>query len=136
MGYSFQLAARVLLYALSRQDSTYYSLCYTSRGALAGMRNRSMGPPWNTLTTELHLAPQYHRATSCSSTFTIPSSTHSLEHITYNTQSFTFNPQHSPLQSSTFTTNSSRNSQHPVSTHGPKHHKLTTFHPDCSAMCL
>ena len=34
MGYSFQLAARVLLYAPShRQDSTYHSLCYTSREA-------------------------------------------------------------------------------------------------------
>ena len=32
IGYSFQLAARVLLYALShRQDSTYHRLCYTSR---------------------------------------------------------------------------------------------------------
>ena len=29
----------------SRQDNTYHSLCYTSRGALAGMRNISMGPP-------------------------------------------------------------------------------------------
>ena len=38
IGYSFQLTARVLLYAPShRQDSTYHSLCYTSRGALAGM---------------------------------------------------------------------------------------------------
>ena len=46
MGYSFRLAARVLLYAPShRQDSTYHGLCYTSRGALAGMRNSSMGPP-------------------------------------------------------------------------------------------
>ena len=46
IGYSFRLAARVLLYAPShRQDSTYHSLCYTSRGALAGTRNRSMGPP-------------------------------------------------------------------------------------------
>ena len=35
MGYSFRLAARVLLYAPShRQDSTYHSLCYTSHGAL------------------------------------------------------------------------------------------------------
>ena len=24
---------------------TYHGLCYTSRGALAGMRNSSMGPP-------------------------------------------------------------------------------------------
>ena len=40
MGYSFRLAARVLLYAPShRQDSTYHRLCYTSRGALAGTRN-------------------------------------------------------------------------------------------------
>ena len=32
MGYSFQLAARVLLYASShRQDNTYHRLCYTSR---------------------------------------------------------------------------------------------------------
>ena len=46
MGYSFRLTARVLLYAPShRQDSTYHSLCYSSRGALAGTRNSSMGPP-------------------------------------------------------------------------------------------
>ena len=39
-------AARVLLYAPShRHDNTYHSLCYTSRGTLAGMRNSSMGPP-------------------------------------------------------------------------------------------
>ena len=44
--YSFRLAARVLLYASSqRQDNTYHGLCYTSRGALAGTRNSSMGPP-------------------------------------------------------------------------------------------
>ena len=43
MGYSFRLAARVLLYAQShRQGNTYHSLCYTSRGALAGTRNCSM----------------------------------------------------------------------------------------------
>ena len=46
IGYYFRLAARVLLYAPShRQDSTYHSLCYTSRGALAGTRNSSMGQP-------------------------------------------------------------------------------------------
>ena len=46
MGYSFQLAASGLLYAPShRQGSTYHGLCYTSRGALAGTRNSSMGPP-------------------------------------------------------------------------------------------
>ena len=39
IGYSFRLAARVLLYAPShRQDSTYHILCYTSHGALAGTR--------------------------------------------------------------------------------------------------
>ena len=69
IGYSFQLAARVLLYAPShRQNSTYHGLCYTNRGALAGTRNSSLGPPheglirrpiapWaNALTMELHLA--------------------------------------------------------------------------------
>ena len=46
MGYSYRLTARVLLYAPShRQDNTYHGLCYTSRGALAGTRNSSMGPP-------------------------------------------------------------------------------------------
>ena len=45
-GYSFRLAARVLLYASYHiQDNTYYGLCYTSLGALAGTRNSSMGPP-------------------------------------------------------------------------------------------
>ena len=45
MGYSFRLAARVLLYAIShRQDITYHGLCYTSRGALDGKKNNSMGP--------------------------------------------------------------------------------------------
>ena len=35
--------ARVLLYAPShRHDSTCHSLCHTSRGSLAGMRNSSM----------------------------------------------------------------------------------------------
>ena len=44
--HSFQLAAMVLLYPSShRQDNTYHSLCYTSRGALAGTKNSSMGPP-------------------------------------------------------------------------------------------
>ena len=45
IGYFYRLAARDLLYAPShRQDNTYHGLCYTSRGALAGTRNRSMGP--------------------------------------------------------------------------------------------
>ena len=42
----FQINSKGLLYAPShRQDSTYHGLCYTSRGALAGTRNSSMGPP-------------------------------------------------------------------------------------------
>ena len=35
IGYSYRLTARVLLYAPShRQDNTYHSLCYTSRGTI------------------------------------------------------------------------------------------------------
>ena len=46
MGYSFRLAATVLLYASShRQDNTYHGICYTSRGALTGKRQSSKGPP-------------------------------------------------------------------------------------------
>ena len=46
IGYSFWLAARVLLYAPShRQDSTYHGLCYTSCGTLAETRCSSMGAP-------------------------------------------------------------------------------------------
>ena len=42
IGYSYRLTAMVLLYAPShRQDNTYHGL----RGALAGTRNSSMGPP-------------------------------------------------------------------------------------------
>ena len=41
IGHSYRLTARVLLYASSHtQGNTYHSLCYTSRGALAGIRNR------------------------------------------------------------------------------------------------
>ena len=78
IGYSFRLAARVILYAPShRQDSTYHGLCYTGRGALAGTRNSSMGPPhegsirrpiapWaNALTTDLHLAPCHRESILC-----------------------------------------------------------------------
>ena len=46
IGYSYRLTARVILYEPShRQDNTYHGLCYTSRGALAGTRNNSLGPP-------------------------------------------------------------------------------------------
>ena len=59
MSDSFQLAARVLLFtSFHRQDSTYHGLCYTSRRAMAGIRNILMDPPWaNALTTELQLTP-------------------------------------------------------------------------------
>ena len=39
IGYSFRLAARIILYASShRHENTYHSLCYTIRGVLAGTR--------------------------------------------------------------------------------------------------
>ena len=42
----FPISSKGFLYASShRQDNTYHSLCYTSRGALAETRNSSMGPP-------------------------------------------------------------------------------------------
>ena len=64
MGYSFWLAARVLLYAPShRQDSTYHDLCYTSRRALAGTRNSSMGPFHEGSTTHRTMSERsYHGA--------------------------------------------------------------------------
>ena len=68
-GLLFPFSSKGFLYAIShREDSTYLGLYYTSRGALAGTRNSSMGPPHegsirrpiapcaNALTTELHLA--------------------------------------------------------------------------------
>ena len=57
----FLISSKGLLYTPShRQDNIYHGLCYTSREALTGTRNSSMGPiaPWvNALTTELYLAP-------------------------------------------------------------------------------
>ena len=62
MVYSFLLAARYLLYVPSqRQDSTYYGLCYTSCGGLAGTRNSSTGPP-------RRIDPTTHRTESGRST--------------------------------------------------------------------
>ena len=62
IGYSFRLAARNLLYPPSqKQDSTYHDLCYNSRGALAGTRNSSMGPPCG-------IDPTTHRTVSERST--------------------------------------------------------------------
>ena len=67
-GLLFPITARVLLYAPShRQDSTYHGLCYTSRGALAGTRNSSMGPPpWRIDSTTHRTMSErsYHGATS------------------------------------------------------------------------
>ena len=59
MGYSFRLAARVLLYdrhiLFHRQDSKYHGLWYTNCGAQTGMRNSSMCQPWrNRSDTLLH----------------------------------------------------------------------------------
>ena len=76
IGYSYRLAARVLLYAPShRQDSTYYGFCYTSRGSLAGTRyslivhhegsiRRPIAPRANALTAELHLAPPHNKGST------------------------------------------------------------------------
>ena len=44
-----------------RQDNTYHGVCYTSRGALAGTRNSSMGPPEG-------IDPTTHHTLSCSTT--------------------------------------------------------------------
>ena len=74
MGYSFRLAARVLLYVPShRQDSTYHSLCYpvvehwleleiTQWDHHEGSIQRSIVPWANALTMELHLAPVWNKA--------------------------------------------------------------------------
>ena len=44
-GLLFPISSNSSLYASShRQDNTYHSLCYTSRGALAGTRNSSIMP--------------------------------------------------------------------------------------------
>ena len=67
MGYSFQLAARVILYASShRKDNTYHCLSYNSRGALAGTRNSSIGPPSriDPTTNRTISEHSYHGATS------------------------------------------------------------------------
>ena len=61
MGYSFRLAARVLLYASShRQDNTYHGHCYTSRGALAGTRNSLKERMHKTPNTLNHLCTSFY----------------------------------------------------------------------------
>ena len=44
-GLLFPISSKGSLISSHRQDNTYNGLCYTSRGALAGTRNISMGPP-------------------------------------------------------------------------------------------
>ena len=68
-----------------RQDSTYHGLCYTSRGALTGMRNSSMGPPHegSIRTTHRTMSERsYHGATFRSCTLSLQQaylvSSHSL----------------------------------------------------------
>ena len=58
MGYSFRLQPP----SSHRHESTYYSLCYTSHGALAGTRNSSMVPPGGF--NLYHERMLYHRVTS------------------------------------------------------------------------
>ena len=63
----FLNSSKGYFYASShRQDKTYHSLCYTSRGALAGTRNSSMGPQWRIdPTTHCTMSRRfYHGATS------------------------------------------------------------------------
>ena len=91
MGYSFWLAASVLLYASShRQDNTYHSLYYTSRGTLAGTRNSSMGPPWRIdPTTHRTMSKRsYHGATS--RTFTVLMSVYTERYVTLNKHTHLF----------------------------------------------
>ena len=46
IGYSFRIAASIVLYAPSHiRDSTYHGLSYTSRGALAETKYNAMDPP-------------------------------------------------------------------------------------------
>ena len=53
-GYSFQLEAKDFLYAPShRQDSTCYSLCYTTCRALAGTRDSFQR--WTLISNALHI---------------------------------------------------------------------------------
>ena len=83
IGYSFRLAARVLSYASShRQDNKYHNLYYTSRGALAGTRNSSMGSPHEGSIQRPMSEHSYHGATSRSpESNNVPSLTHTIVYI-------------------------------------------------------
>ena len=67
-GNPLPISSKVFLYASSYHipHNTYHDLCYTSRGTLAGMRNSSMGPPWNIDSTTHHTMSErsYHGSTS------------------------------------------------------------------------
>ena len=75
MGYSFQLAARDLLYAQSHRHD---SICYTNCGSLAGTRNSSVDPPSG-------IVPTTHRTMCGRSTTELPKKKDMIEiieHIT------------------------------------------------------
>ena len=46
---------RTILIVIDRQDNTYHGICYTSRGALAGTRDSSMGPLFNEAVNTFYL---------------------------------------------------------------------------------
>ena len=81
IGYSYRLTARVLLYAPSRRQlNTYHGLCYTSRGALAGTRNSSMG-----ISKEGNLVLKMFKGSTTSYPFEIsPQPPHPHPHSTIN----------------------------------------------------
>ena len=54
IGYSLWLAARILYASPTEKIARNHGLCYSSRWALPGSRNSSMGPPWG-------LDPTTHR---------------------------------------------------------------------------
>ena len=78
MGYSLSISSKGYFYAPPhRQDSTYHGLCYTSRGALAGMRNSSMGLPKRIyLTTHHTISERFHHTISECSHHTISEHSH------------------------------------------------------------
>ena len=81
IGYSYQLTARVHLYAPShRQDNTYHGLCNTSRGALAGTRNSSMGQPHEDRSDD----PPHHEGTLLPRSYiSLPCCLHRVHYIMY-----------------------------------------------------
>ena len=79
-GLSFQLAARVLLYASShRQDNTFNGFCYTSCGVLAGTRNSSMVHPMKDRSDD----PSHHKRTLLPRSYISLLSTDKSTHLQY-----------------------------------------------------